>query len=57
MSQILMSQLDPPTHLCQFDTDCGKIRYVSDLLVHTLEIPNLRSETTKTPWKFHMIFS
>ena len=28
-------KLDPPTHSCQFDTNCGKIRYVSDpIMIH-----------------------
>ena len=30
MGQVLMSVLDPPIHLRQFDTNCEKIRYVSD---------------------------
>ena len=30
MCQILTLVLDPPIHLHQFDTNCEKIRYVSD---------------------------
>ena len=32
MSNLYLRELDPPTHLQQFDANCGKIRYVSDPL-------------------------
>ena len=30
MSNLNVRELDPPTHSRQFDTNCGKILYVSD---------------------------
>ena len=30
MKNLNISELDPPTHLCQFDVKCGKIQYVRD---------------------------
>ena len=30
MSNLYVRELDPRTHLQQFDANCGKIRYVSD---------------------------
>ena len=32
MSNLYLRELDSPTHLQQFDANCGKIRYVSDPL-------------------------
>ena len=30
VANLNVRELDPPTHLPQFDENCGKIRYVSD---------------------------
>ena len=35
MPNLKTTVLDPPTHLHQFDANCGKIRYVSDTLKET----------------------
>ena len=30
VSNLNTTELDPPTHSCQFDANCAKIQYVSD---------------------------
>ena len=37
MSNLNAREVDVPTHSCQFDANCGKIRYMSDPLAEILE--------------------
>ena len=44
MLNLNVRELDPPTHSGQFDINCGKIRYMSDLSESC-------SEDQKVHWK------